>query len=279
MITFFSILENFDIDPQKVRLVRHGNNEIPVLHEFRTNIERLTQYSSWMREDKYGDAEYIAVFSTDRGTTSLFLGIWQIVDCTLNVDLTGRHRRSLRLFGFPDRWFETSVYYELYYTDYMADLSQRLVIDWGKSTRSWVQKRDKPVVAIKYKNAIQDFVAYDEIQLSFQELHTMFSNPDANFTWQTALSAVNGIYLIRHIPDGCLYVGSAYGSGGIWSRWRYYSKTGHGGNNLLKQLKPENLQFSILEILPGTFSADEVIERENRWKRKLGTRVNGLNEN
>jgi hypothetical protein len=279
VITFFSILKNYGIDPNSIRLVRHGNKEISVLNEFRTNIERLTQYSSWMREDKYGDADYLAIFSSDRGTTSLFLGIWRIEDCTLNNELRMKHRQVLKRFCFPDRWFETSVYYQLTFTDLMFDLSQRLVIDWGGSTRSWVQKRDKAVVAIKYKNAIQDFVSYNAVQLPFQELKRLFSNPDANFTWMSALSSVNGIYLIRHIPDGLLYVGSAYGDGGIWSRWEWYSRTGHCGNKKLKLLNPDNFEFSIIEILPGSFSANEVIERENRWKRKLGTRAIGLNDN
>lgn len=48
---------------------------------------------------------------------------------------------------------------------------------------------------------------------------------------------------------------------------------------LLKLLSPKNFDFSILEILPGSFSAEKVIEPENRWKKKLGTRAFGLNEN
>jgi len=40
----------------------------------------------------------------------------------------------------------------------------------------------------------------------------------------------------------------------------------------LKGLDPSVFQFSILEIVPATTTADGVIECENRWKEKLGTR-------
>ena len=58
-----------------------------------------------------------------------------------------------------------------------------------------------------------------------------------------------------------------------------YAKNGHGGNKELKKLDPANFQFSILEIVPATATAETVIECENRWKEKLGTRQFGLNIN
>ncbi len=101
----------------------------------------------------------------------------------------------------------------------------------------------------------------------------------SNFSWVSALSSVNGIYLIKDKKVGKLYVGSAYGEDGIFGRWSAYSQNGHGGNKELKDLDPTNFEFSILEITPPTSSVDEVIQRENRWKIKLGTREFGLNSN
>ena len=94
-----------------------------------------------------------------------------------------------------------------------------------------------------------------------------------------ALSSVNGIYLIRDKSSGKLYVGSAYGEDGLYGRWLNYAHNGHGGNKELKGLDPNQFEFSILEIIPPTSSAEEVIHRENRWKEKLGTRAFGLNAN
>lgn len=93
------------------------------------------------------------------------------------------------------------------------------------------------------------------------------------------LSSVNGVYLIKDKISGKLYVGSAYGDQGIYGRWSAYAKNSHGENLELKGLDPSVFQFSILEIVPATTTADGVIERENRWKEKLGTRQFGLNKN
>ena len=84
---------------------------------------------------------------------------------------------------------------------------------------------------------------------------------------------------VQDSGSGKLYVGSAYGENGIFGRWQSYANTGHRLNEELKGLNPDNFAFSILEILPPTLSADEVIGRENRWKVKIGSRELGLNRN
>lgn len=47
-------------------------------------------------------------------------------------------------------------------------------------------------------------------------------------SWRAALSAVAGIYLITDMKTGKVYVGSATGDGGIWTRWSQYAATGLG---------------------------------------------------
>src|SRR2546423_737530 len=42
---------------------------------------------------------------------------------------------------------------------------------------------------------------------------------------------------------------------------------------------PEQLRFSILQILPKSVTRDEVIQREALFKQKLGSRAHGLNAN
>ena len=93
------------------------------------------------------------------------------------------------------------------------------------------------------------------------------------------------MYLILAETSGNLYVGSAYGANGIWGRWEQYAKTGHGNNKRLIELLgvdtdyPEKFRFSLLQILPKTFTRDEVIARESLYKRKLGSKAFGLNAN
>jgi hypothetical protein len=92
--------------------------------------------------------------------------------------------------------------------------------------------------------------------------------------------------LITDTKTGKLYVGSATGEGGIWSRWSDYSKNGHGGNKeLIKILKDEgaeysdNFQYSVLEIADTHSSKDDVLERESYWKNVLCSRDFGYNAN
>ena len=139
--------------------------------------------------------------------------------------------------------------------------------------------KSKKVVELKGEKSIGDFQSFDQVDLNFHDLKMMIQFPDTNLTWLKTLSSVNGIYLIKDKVSGKLYVGSAYGAQGIYGRWSVYAKNGHGGNIELQGLDPTNFQFSILEIVPATTTADGVIDCENRWKEKLGTRQFGLNKN
>ena len=279
ILTFYDLLKTYGVDPAMVRLVRHGNKEINVLYTFLNDTEKFTEYTAWQKSGKYGDAKYLAIFCPARSTTSLFLGIWEIDGVTENKGLEQKHLELLRKHDLPEIWFKRSARYNLKLTSIMLNLNQRLVIEWGKSTVSWVQQKNKNVVEIKSANSIGDFSSYDSILLSYNELQILINDTDSNASWVNALSSVNGVYLIKHKNDGRLYVGSAYGKGGILGRWAAYAKTGHAGNKLLKDLDPYQFEFSVLEISPATMSADDVITRENRWKECLGTREFGLNDN
>ncbi|MBL3601313.1 MAG: GIY-YIG nuclease family protein [gamma proteobacterium endosymbiont of Lamellibrachia anaximandri] len=279
ILTFYDLLKIYEVEPAEVRLVRHGNKEIDVLDTFLNHTGKFTEYTAWQKPGKYGDARYLAIFCPARSTTSLFLGIWEINGFTENKELKQKHLDLLIKFNLPVIWYKKAVRYNLELTSIMLNLNQRLVIDWGKSTVSWVQQKNKQVVQIKPVNSIGDFSSYDSILLSYDELQTLINDTDSNASWVNALSSVNGIYLIKYKSDGRLYVGSAYGKGGILGRWSVYVKTGHAGNKLLKGLDPSLFEFSVLEISPSTMSADDVIKRENRWKECLGTREFGLNDN
>ena len=279
MITFHELLTSYGIGPKMVRLVRHGNKEINALDVFQNDKERFNQYSAWQKVNKFGKSKYLAMFCSARGTTALFLGLWNIEGVTLNRDLKKRHLNILKKNKLPEIWFERAVHYQLKSSEVMNDLSERLVIEWGKSTRNWVQIKDKNIIQIKPMNSIGDFVSYDDIQLSYHDLKKLITDVDSNVSWINALSSVNGIYLIRHKKDGRVYVGSAYGKDGILGRWNSYAKSGHGGNKNLKDLNYEDFEFSILEIASSIISLDELIERESRWKVRLGTRDFGLNDN
>jgi hypothetical protein len=132
----------------------------------------------------------------------------------------------------------------------------------------------------------RSFPGFEDIELPFGELETLVRNsrPD----WQATLASAKGVYLISDTLTGKRYVGSAYGPGGIWSRWCEYVATGHGHNVELKSLISdptlaycrEAFQFALLEHRPMSTPDEEIIHRESFWKRILLTRGEfGLNRN
>jgi hypothetical protein len=144
-LTIYDLFNAFGVSPDKVRLVRHGNKEINVLEVFHKAKDRFVEYTAWQRPDKFGDAELLVIFSPARGTTALFLGIWRVCGVTLNHELQPSHLDLLHENKLPEKWFETSIRYQLEATELMSTLSERLVIEWGKATLNWVQKQNKTV--------------------------------------------------------------------------------------------------------------------------------------
>jgi hypothetical protein len=203
------------------------------------------------------------------------LGLWKIAGCTSHKAVSEKTWALVDKFDFPEIWKTRSVFYDLRLHKPMDEMSERLVIEWGGGTRSWVQRKDKEILEIRRRHAITEFRSYRDVNLKMFELKRLMADPGANPVWEKALSAVHGVYLIRDSSDGRLYVGAAYGDESIYGRWHNYATSGHGGDEMLKKLDHSNFEFSILEIASRTASASEVIRVEERWKRKLGTRQFG----
>ncbi len=131
----------------------------------------------------------------------------------------------------------------------------------------------------------EEFCGYENVEHGFSQLEAIIkqNKPD----WKAALENVKGVYLIVDRSNGKMYVGSAYGDSGIWSRWACYIGTGHGWNDELTKLintngiayARENFQFSILEFRSMRTDDQEIINREQYWKRALQTNAYGYNKN
>lgn len=121
--------------------------------------------------------------------------------------------------------------------------------------------------------------------LSFAQLERVVAEPRRYALWHAALAAINGVYLIVDTHTGKQYVGSAYGDGGLLGRWKVYIQTFHGGNKrLVAELEADpstfnRFQFSILQILPRSSTAEAVVAVETLYKNKLLTKPFGLNAN
>ena len=276
MISIQELLYNRGLSPEtKAKLVRHKDSQVDLYHMYTNQREKFLTYQSQQGLDSFKGAEYIVSFIGEQGTLSRFVGVYKVLRCThlieKQVSVDGG------LFQFQ---------YELEELEGFDDLKERAIIDWGKGTRSWAQwlKNDKEIVEIQPGLHYKQFTDYFDFILDFKELQEIVRNQYKD--WKRMLSATKGIYLISDTKTGKLYVGSAYGEGGIWGRWKTYVKThGHGENKTLKELivtnknYGANFQFSILMLLPSTITADQAIKKETLFKKKLGTNSFGLNNN
>lgn len=139
---------------------------------------------------------------------------------------------------------------------------------------------------LKERYTGETFSGFENIDLPFSKIVTIIQNEKPD--WKAALSSIKGVYLVTDFLTGKRYVGSAYGDIGIWSRWRQYVETGHGGNDLLKKLiKVKGMEyaikyfkFTLLEYRPMKVIDQEVMVRETFWKKALLSRGDfGYNKN
>lgn len=129
------------------------------------------------------------------------------------------------------------IKYELREIERFRGYRNRLIVQW-KSPRVWSQKKDLDIYEILPATVATLFPGYQEVLLSFDALQAIFADPRAHRDWQAALKANAGIYRIVDLSSGKLYIGSAYGSDGLWGRWQNYAKTGHGGEQATQREGP-----------------------------------------
>jgi len=271
MLTFNTLLRDEGIDPSIVKLVRHqdtGQNNRTVYQLWHGDKAQFDLYQRIQRELVFKDAQMIASFIATPFNETLFVGMYT-VGKTKQVPKGTKdplHRRNVGGLNL----------YELEPSVLLSDMRVKLVVEWGKGYRSWVQlanKRDKPIVEIKRQASEPDFPGFLEFRHRVKELGQV------PVSWQNALKAVKGIYLLVDQKTGKQYVGSATGGGGFWGRWEQYLSTGHGGNVRMREVPDGDYQVSILEVAWSSAQHAEILNQESLWKEKLLTRIHGLTAN
>lgn len=105
--------------------------------------------------------------------------------------------------------------------------------------------------------------------------------------WTNVLANVKGVYCISETSPGQLYIGSAYGNKeGIWQRLSQYADFDDltGGNKTFEELKESGANYIIdnftdttLEIFDMKTKKEDIIRREEFWKRVFKTKQHGMN--
>jgi hypothetical protein len=270
-----------DLWEKKIKVARHVDLRCDL--EVLLRAGQFDEYQTRQGSEIF-KCDYLVSFIGEGGSRSRLIGVYEVRGVTTDGKETPYSA------GYLYQEIPRPTYrYDLAPVDGFEVLRDRLVINWGSSTRSWHQwlseKADKEVIELRPRGFVREFSGFDEVHLRFDELKQIVEHPDANRLWHTMLGGVAGVYLIVDGTNGDQYIGSAYGEDGILGRWKGYAVTKHGGNKRLKDLlatDPERytaFSFSILRTLSRSLTAKEVISIESHYKKKLGTRAFGLNDN
>ena len=252
----------------KVHLACHNGQENPL------DVYFAGKFDGWQARQNSRNFKrpyVIALIEMSEAHRWLFVGLYTVDSC---VEV--QHRSPFLYSTTKHDSFEA--------------LSGRAIVEFARPGRQsyllaerWVD-RMRIAAILPETMQFQDFPGYLNATATKQQLDTIVRLQVTS--WKSALSSVSGVYVITDRFTGKLYVGSAYGAGGIWGRWSAYSATGHGHNHELRQLLSqhgldyaENFQFGILESIDTRATEAEVIARESYWKTLLLTRLHGLNKN
>lgn len=278
---------DFDkVNESRIKLVRHSSDVQPdsliynkykgsVYKLYRTDYALFKEWQSEQSDSKMKNVDYLVVFLAEEGCECRFIGVY-------------------RNYG-PKRVTGNGVSeYAIEEVEGFEGLKDKVVIDWGKGTLSWMQnwQSTKNVRRIDQVNTGDDipyFIRYEDVILSFSQLQKVVEDKE----WKSKLESQNCVYMILDKETGKQYVGVTYKDmkpgikNGILGRWTEYAKTGHGNNKLLVALLAEkgisyadqNFQWTILETLPLNVTPKVAIDRESLYKKKFGTREHGYNEN
>ncbi len=280
-LTFTDVLKKADIDPSKVKLIRHALTDKHFKDCYDKNM--VYEYTCHQKTGFSKGYDYWAVFISGRETYAKLFAFYHVGPAIPDTP-------DIAPIGLPEsevkEYCGHEAIFQLEHVSFLQEYEGKLTIDWGKATRMWHQKgtTEKPIISLQ-PDERKVFSGYENLVLSYDELKEIVNNPTVYEAWHAALSSVYAIYLIVDRDTGKQYVGSAYGSGGLLGRWSCYVETYHGHNKLMRELicnYPERyhrFQFSILQILPKTLTADEVIAIESRYKRKLLSIEFGMNDN
>jgi len=258
----------------------------------RFDNEMLSAFAGSQERLVYKDADIILTFVALPGTKALFRTA-HINHGQISFNQYKKYYKGYKPFlnyrknnSREENVLDDLYFYKLEDSNLLESYKNRLVIEWGKSTVSWVQSSiEKEVTEIYPKGFVSLFPGWDKVHLSHKELTEIINNPNGNKDWYEYLSRHSGVYVIFDSSTGNQYVGSASGGKGIWSRWEGYVKTGHNGNKGLKALAKNNQDFannftySLHHVFPKTISKKDVLYYESLLKNKLGSRAFGLNEN
>ena len=236
----------------------------------------------------YGVKEYASnCFDTDKKYLLFFLGETVTKSRLIGFYKVGKYIKREDV-DFELAYFNKKGYLELFELHELDELINRLEIHYhhknGWKKNNFDDVRVSAIFPESTHRNVKEFTTFENVSLTYKELEEVIENGYQDY--KTALKAINAIYMIIDTKSGLQYIGSSYGTDGLYGRWFSYVQTeGDGGNLMLKELKIKeessylNFKFIILKTLPLGMPQSEIIQVESEYKEKFLTRKFGLNKN
>jgi hypothetical protein len=266
-------LEMPSLNPEECKLHLAVTNPAGVDPLDELLADRFVDWQRWQKRKNFERRYIVSLIKQGENDRWLFAGVHLTQGC--------RYNKKYRCY-----------YYKTSEVKAFENLTGRLVVTFarpGRQCRLCAENWADQIGVSEYRPlplTVGEFPGFTKVLLPKPTLDIIVRQEIES--WKSALSSVAGVYLITDTKTGRHYVGSAYGSCGIWGRWVAYSESGHGNNKYLKRLLHNkrheyslNFQFSILETADTNASKDEIIGREAHWKDVICSRVShgGYNEN
>jgi hypothetical protein len=279
MFDFNDLLERLDLDPARVRMLRHDPRGVAAWRRGRETVFGCFASFQKIAPSPYAGTDLACHFLPgptlpDGDATALFFGTTRIHDrwawdeqrlpAIVDADIMKTEIGRQNIEAFDLEWLTQG-----------HDHSERLLIRWGGGSRAWSQwahRQPKDILELRMHPYEPPFPGFAAFRAQISDIVTF---PQS---WIGALSGVKGIYLLV-TEDGEQYVGSASGETGFIGRWSGYQENGHGGNIRLMARGHRDYSVSILEIASPDMAVADIFARESFWKEKLGSRAHGLNAN
>lgn len=279
-LRFNMLLADAGIDISEVRFLRHQTKKVHGKTPYslwRDDRSAFETYQSTQDSTKraWFKGQYWASFVSPPQGGTLFVGLYKVL-LSGSVPEGTIDPFTNEVVGGSDN----KIPYDRYEYQRMEELSEyigRLYVEWGDSpsaNRAWVQRadsKDKPITELTTALQEDPFPGFTKLIRPLSEVETM---PSA---WKEVLRVNKGVYLLVCPRTREHYIGSAYGEDGFMGRWSDYVSNNHGGNIGLKARNPSDYIVSILEVAGSSASTEEIISLEETWKKKLHSRVIGLN--
>lgn len=285
-----------DIDPDRVIVLRHTPKEpklldaLPRLADMRPELFNAYQETQGIKLERAMDGlrgrGYVASFIGHQAGKAVFVGLYKVgagirTLTHAQFSRTAAYRELMKDFGlntFSAQRQKIQRFNLRLVSDFYPEWKGRLIVRWPPPSVSWwrhARSNEFQVDAVVEESKLSPpLPPWHEIEFGWEQLQLL---PPS---WKDKLKDWRGIYYIFDLKSRKGYVGSAYGEENLLGRWAKYAASGHGGNRLLRERDPRTFRFSILERVSPDMDADQVIQLETSWKKRLHSRYpNGLNDN